>query len=360
MTDHRPLVIITDETLLDEVLRAAAATGCELHRAPDPLAVRAEWIRAPLVLIDEHVLATGFELPRRADILLITKGPPAAATWERAFEAGVQQVLSLPDAETALMGAFADVVEGPGEPGGCVIGVLGGRGGAGASVFATALALGGSGSGSGALLVDCDPLGGGIDLLLGAEFQDGSRWSGLRLDGGRVSMSTLEGALPSHSFRGRRLPFVSCEPEGAGPTPEAIASVVDAGRRAGRLVVCDLPRNLDACAEAVLDRADLLVLVVPAEIRSCVSARGVLGRLGTRAGRVRLVVRGPSPGGLAPADVADAVKAPLLVSMASERNLGKALDAGQFPFRNRGPLAMAAQVALAALRAELGVIEAAA
>ncbi|HVV12301.1 septum site-determining protein Ssd [Amycolatopsis sp.] len=358
MTDERPLVIVTDEALLDEVLRLAAATGCETQRAPDPLSARGEWIRAPLVLVDEHALATGLELPRRAGVLLITKGPPEAATWERAFAAGVQQVLSLPDAEAALVGAFADVVEGPGAPGGCVVGVLGGRGGAGASVFATALAL--AGADSGALLVDCDPLGGGLDLLLGAEFQDGSRWSGLRLDGGRVAMPSLTEALPSHPFRGGRLPFVSCEPEGKEPTPEAIASVVDAGRRAGRLVVCDLPRHFDARVEAVLDRADLLALVVPAEIRACVAARGLVGRIGARAGRVRLVVRGPSPGGLGPADVVEAVKAPLLVSMAAERQLDKVLEGGQFPFRSRGPLASAAHTALAAVRSETGMAEVAA
>jgi hypothetical protein len=42
--------------------------------------------------------------------------------------------------------------------------VIGGRGDAGASVLAPAIGLD-----AGALLPDCDPLGGGVDLLLGAD-----------------------------------------------------------------------------------------------------------------------------------------------------------------------------------------------
>ena len=59
----------------------------------------------------------------------------------------------------------ADDDAGPTRARGAVIAVIGGRGGAGASVFATALAH----SATEALLVDLDPWGGGIDLLLGAE-----------------------------------------------------------------------------------------------------------------------------------------------------------------------------------------------
>ena len=36
------------------------------------------------------------------------------------------------------------------------------------------------------MLVDCDALGGGLDLALGAEKMDGLRWSGLALGDGRV------------------------------------------------------------------------------------------------------------------------------------------------------------------------------
>jgi secretion/DNA translocation related CpaE-like protein len=358
MTDDRPLVIVSDETLLDEVLRLAAAVGCDVERAPDLTSAGRAWARAPLVLIDEEVIEGDVELPRRPEVLLVTKGSPAASTWERAFAAGVQQVLSLPDAETALVGALADIAEGPIVPGGCVVGVIGGRGGAGASVFAAALGL--AAGEDGALLVDCDPLGGGLDLLLGAESSEGARWPGLRLDGGRISMTALRAALPEHTHRHGRFSFISCDREGDGPGCDAIASVVDAGRRAGKVVVCDLPRHLDAGVSPVVERADLIVLVVPAEVRACVSARRVVDGLGDRADRVKLVVRGPAPGGLAPQDAAETVRVPLLTSMAPERHLERYVENGEFTPRMRGPLLTAARMVLTVVRDGLLTFEAAA
>ena len=338
MAHERPLVVVTDESLLDEVLRVAAAVGCELQRAPDIVAARAEWSRAPLILLDQESLT--HELPRRPGLLLVTNGTPDAPVWQRAFDAGIEQVIALPDREAALVAVLADAAEGPIVPGGCVIAVVGGRGGAGASVFAAALALTAAGErpgvpvppaehdsgshpapvategsppsppsdsgvspdvrvraqaatavrartgpgragggGGGAILVDCDPLGGGLDLTLGTEAVTGARWPALRLDGGRISMSTLRESLPAHQHRGRRLPFLSCDDKGSGPTAAAVASVVDAGRRAGATVVCDLPRHLGPAAAAALSRADLIVIVVPAEVRACASARRVAAQI---------------------------------------------------------------------------------
>ncbi|TVT14095.1 septum site-determining protein Ssd, partial [Amycolatopsis acidiphila] len=324
MTDERPLVIMSDETLLDEILRLAAAVGCEVERAPDLVSAGRSWARAPLVLIDEEVIEGAVELPLRRDVLMVTKGTPTPSTWERAFAAGVRQVLSLPDAESALIGALADIAEGPIVPGGCVIGVIGGRGGAGASVFAAALGL--AAGEDGALLVDCDPLGGGLDLLLGAESTDGARWPSLQLDGGRISMKALRDALPEHAHPRGRLPFVSCDRDGDGPTADALASVVDAGRRAGKVVVCDLPRHVDARTRPIVARADLIVVVMPAELRACASVRRVVKGLFDRADRAKLVVRGPAPCDLAPEDAAVAARVPLLTSMAPERHLDRHIE----------------------------------
>lgn len=347
MADERPLVIVSDETLLDEVLRLAAAVGCEIERAPDMLSAGAAWHRAPLVLVDEDVLVGEVELPRRRDILLVTKGAPAPSIWERAFAAGVQQVLPLPESEPAIVGALADIVEGPVVPGGCVIGVVGGRGGAGASVFAAALSL--AAKDDEALLIDCDPLGGGLDLLLGKELAKGSRWPDLSLDGGRIALSELKSALPSYKHAHGCFPYVSCDRDGRAPTGEAIASVVDAGRRAGKVVICDLPRRLDGL-QPVITRADLIAVVVPAELRACVAARRIVTSLGDRMDRAKLLVRGPAPGDLHPTEAAHWVRIPLLTSMPPERHLDKAIDAGAFAPRPRGPLLTAARMVLAAAR----------
>lgn len=240
MTGERPLVVAADETVLDEILRVAAVAGCELDRAPDLTAARGHWARAPLVVLDEEAARQPQVLPRRGGILLVCKGSPGPRTWEHAFRVGVERVISLPDEETELAGAFADVVEVPAEEAGLVLGVVGGRGGAGASVFASTLALAADREPGGALLVDCDPLGGGLDLLLGLEKTSGPRWSEVRLSG-RVSVPALAAALPQRRHRGGSLPVLACGREGEGPAVESLSAVLTAGRRAGRTVVCDLP-----------------------------------------------------------------------------------------------------------------------
>jgi CO dehydrogenase nickel-insertion accessory protein CooC1 len=67
----------------------------------------------------------------------------------------------------------------------------GGRGGAGASVLATALALTASRLDRPTMLVDADPYGGGLDLVLGAEKTGGLRWPDLAGTRGRVGGRTL-------------------------------------------------------------------------------------------------------------------------------------------------------------------------
>jgi secretion/DNA translocation related CpaE-like protein len=200
------------------------------------------------------------------------------------------------------------------------------------------------------LLIDCDPLGGGIDLTLGTEEDPGLRWPELRLTGGRVAASALRSALPGKSGRHGRLTVLSCEGDGPGPEPGAVAAVVEAGRRAGETVVCDLPRQFTGTTCAALDRSDLAVLVVPAEVRACASAQRVARRMVDRGVAVRMVVRGPAPSGLRGAEIAEVVGVPLLATMRPEPGLAAALDRGSFPEGTRGPLARAARAVLAVLR----------
>ena len=58
-----PLIITRDETLLDELLRLAAAAGVTPEVAPDPAAALRGWSAAPLVLVGADVAA---ELARPA------------------------------------------------------------------------------------------------------------------------------------------------------------------------------------------------------------------------------------------------------------------------------------------------------
>jgi secretion/DNA translocation related CpaE-like protein len=345
----RALSLISDDVLLDDVLRLAAAAGCELERVPDASAARLRWSAAPLVLLDEPAArdCARLGLPRRRQVVVLSRGDPPAGMWQHAVGVGAEHVIALPEAESWLVSALADAAEGLGRRG-RVLAVVGGRGGAGASVLATAIAIAAVADGEHAMLVDCDPLGGGLDLLLGAEQTQGLRWPDIGLSEGRVPSASLRAALPSLPLGGGEgeLSVLSCDRVGPGPRPGAVSSVLEAGRRAGQTVVCDVPRYPTDAAVAALDAADLAVLVVPAQVRSTAAAARVAGILGKRGTPVRLVVRGPAPGGLAPRDVAAALGLPLLHAMRAQPGLGRALDRGTPPGRGRGPLGEAARAVL--------------
>lgn len=358
MERSRAVVLVDDEQLQDDLLRLAAAAGCELECVPDVAAARLAWARAPLVLLDAAAARTCAltGLPRRSKVVVVSNGEPAGEQWQHAVEVGAEHVIALPDGESWLVAALADAAEGPGRSG-RVLAVVGGRGGAGASVLAAAVAVAAASDGDRAMLVDCDPLGGGLDLLLGAEDAQGVRWPDLSLSEGRVPAASLRAALPAPAMFGSRsgaLTMLSCDRAGPGPRPGAVTSVLDAGRRAGETVVCDVPRYPTEAALAAVDAADIVVLVVPAEVRSCAAAARVLGVLRQRGTPVRLVVRGPSPGGLTPGDVSAALGLPLLHAMRPQPGLAGALDKGAAPGRRKGPLADAARAVLEELRGRNG------
>ncbi|ONI78905.1 hypothetical protein ALI144C_29550 [Actinosynnema sp. ALI-1.44] len=348
MSENRPLVLADNEAVLDELLRLAAAAGCDLRRVPDVAAARSLWSDAPLVLLDPAGACAALtdRLPRRAGVIVVSLGSSTITTLQAAVGLGVERAVELPAADTWLTEVMADAAEGPPGPPGRVMAVVGGRGGAGASVFAAAVARAADHAGHRAMLVDCDPLAGGLDLVLGAESQKGLRWPEMNVKG-RVAASSLRDALPGSG----RLKVVSGARRGFAPEPDAVTAVIEAARRGGDVVVCDLPRTPSASASAALDLADLTVLVVPAELRACASAALVAERLKERGTTAQVLVRGPAPGGLTADDVAEAVNLPLLSWMPHQRGLATALERGEFTAR-RGPLSGAARRALQTLGIE--------
>ncbi|RKT83992.1 helicase/secretion neighborhood CpaE-like protein [Saccharopolyspora antimicrobica] len=352
MTAARPLLVARDAELAEETTRLAAASGSELVRTRELSAPA--WRTAPLVLLDAAAAAAGVAggLPRRRGVVVLCRDP-TPELWQIAFEAGADQVITLPAEETKLIELLADAADVPVQDG-RILAVLGGCGGAGASVLATASAVLAARGGARALLVDCDPLGGGVDLAVGAEADDGLRWSGLAVNAGRLGATALHEALPERRIGSGAITVLSCDRDGpsTGLTAEGVRAVLAAGRRAGDVVVCDVPRVLPEPAVAALREADLVVVVVPAELRAVAAAERVVAAVGEHAaGPIRLVVRGPAPGGLRTADVVGAVGAEVLTGMRPEPQLPALLDCGGLAarLRRRGPVARAAQQVLAEL-----------
>ena len=333
----RPLVVTADPDVLDDLLRLAATAGVELEVAGDAVAARRSWSTAPLVVVgpDASESCTRLALPRRPGVLLVGLDLDDADVWQRAVALGAEHVTFLPDAERWLTDRFADAAEGGG-PSGVLVAVVGGRGGAGATTLACALAVTASRAGRSTLLVDGDPLGGGIDLVFGGEEHGGVRWRDLAGTRGRVPAAVLAGALP----RMNGLSVLSWDRRDATALPvQAVESVLAAGRRAHDLVVVDLPRTMDDAGRAVLAAATTVLLVVPDEVRAAAAASRVAASVGVLCRDLRVVTRGPSPAGLTGDQVARALGLPLLGDLRPEPGLDVALERGEPPpRRGRTPL----------------------
>jgi secretion/DNA translocation related CpaE-like protein len=337
----RPLVVTGDVVLLDELLRLTAAAGGDAHVAADPGAARSGWIGAPLVLVGGDLadgvaaLVRSGALPRRDGVVIVTADLDDAGVWQRAVAVGAEHVACLPDAEPWLVDRLGAAADGPGA-GGMVLGVLGGRGGAGATVLATAMAMAGLRAGLRTMLVDADPLGGGIDLVLGAEREVGVRWSGLTGVRGRLPAGALHEALPAVG----ELTVLSWDgpPDvRSGATEAAMSALLTAARAGSDLVVVDLPRHLDEAARTALAAASQVLLVVPAELRACSAAARVLAGIRDRVD-IGLVVR-RGAGRLPDTVVAESLGLRLVGALRPEPGLADCLERGEPPGRGPGPLA---------------------
>ena len=346
--EARPLLVTADPGLLDELLRLCAAADVEPQVAHDEVAARQVWAGAPLVVLGDDIAArlVRTHVSRRDGVLLVGLDPNDSGVWDLGAALGADGVVFLPDAQSWLVGRLADARDGSVAVG-AVVAVVGGRGGAGASTLAAALAVVAAGGGVSTMLVDADPLGGGIDMVLGREDEAGLRWPDLVSADGRLSAESLRLALP----RAGRLTMLSC---GRGPSLQlpvgAARAVLDAARRSHELVVVDLPRWVDPVAEQVLSTATLTLLVVPAEVRATAAASRVAVGVGLVAGDLRVVVRGPSPGRVTGELVAETLGLPLAGCMQAEPDLAKALEHGRPPASDpKGPLATLSRSVLASV-----------
>jgi secretion/DNA translocation related CpaE-like protein len=187
------------------------------------------------------------------------------------------------------------------------------------------------------MLVDGDPLGGGLDVLLGAERSVGLRWPDLAESRGRVNGGVLEESLP----RMHDLAVLSWDrSDSVSIAPEAMSSVLSAARRRGGVVVVDLPRRVDAAATEALSQIDVGLLVVPAELRAVAAANRVAGTVRMLLADLRVVVRSPAAPCLRDDEIAKMLQLRLAGELVPEPGLGSAWVSTEPPGGSvRGPLA---------------------
>lgn len=341
-----PLIVTSDQVLLEELQRLAAAAGVVPEVAGDAVAALRGWSTAPVLVVGADLapeLARASPRRRTGVHVVGWQSVPHDA-WRVGMAIGAEEVSTLPESGAWLLELLAEAAEEPSGDG-LVIGVVGGSGGAGATTFACALGLAAGRRGS-ACLLDVDPWGPGVDRVLGRDRADGIRWDALQRTTGRLSARALRESLPRRDGLGVLT-------WGAGATaavqPFAVREAMAAAVRGHEVVVLDLPRVSGVLGAELLGRCDRVVVVVRAGVPGvAAAARTVAGLVGTA--ELGLVVRG---GALEPREVSKAVGAPVLATMSDQRGLGEAVDLGLGPVRSRrSALWRAAEDVLAQVRSD--------
>lgn len=333
-----PLLVTDDDVLLTEVLRLAAAAGVVPHVVADEGAALQLWSAAPLVLVgaDKAARMARAQPPRRPGVHVVGVGALPDLLFRDALACSAESVAALPASEAWLVELLTDAADGSASRG-TVIGVIGGAGGVGATVFAAALGQV-LGAQNGALLIDADVGGAGLDRVLGLEKASGVRWDALVQATGRLSARSLREAMP-----GRDGLSVLTWPVDRSPGLPAFAvrEALSAGARGFRSVIVDLPRHPDPVTDEVLPRCDHVLLVCTTTVPAVTAGARVARRLPRSTSQVVLRDR---TGGVNQFDVARLLRLPVLTSMGDQRGLDEAISLGAGPLRfRRGNLARAAR-----------------
>lgn len=197
------------------------------------------------------------------------------------------------------------------------MGVVGARGGVGASVLAALLAAQAA-ERTATVVVDLCA-GAGLDVLLGLETVPGPRWPDL-VGAGDVAGAELLAALP----RWGRCAVLSADRERPAALPGA--EVLDRLGEAAGAVVLDLSRAGVLADPSVAMRCHLVVVVVGRDAMSAGGAVALRVALGPAASRTGLVVR--DTGGLSVAEMEQATALPLLGRVPRDRGLALGAERG--------------------------------
>lgn len=324
------LVLTADPVLARHLLSVLAAIGLAADEPVADDAVRRSWRSAGAVLVgqDRAERVAELSLPGRGDVYVVGHDDdrPQAYAWSSRLRAAV---LTLPGGAPDLAEALSALVDDGGRGG--VLALVGGSGGVGTTTLAAALALSGARSGLRTLLVDADLVGGGIDVLLGAEHLSGWRWD--RFESARGHLGDLTGQLP-HCDGVDVLTVDRSSPVSTALRPEQVVAVVGSASRSHDLTVVDLPRHLDPGHDEVLRRASEVLLVVRADVRGVAAADLVARGLVPRCRELGVVVRTGRGHALDATLVADALELPLAGVLEEDPAIAAAAERGDPPVRS--------------------------
>jgi secretion/DNA translocation related CpaE-like protein len=324
-----PLVVTTDVALREELIRLCAAAAVTPDVVDESGLAQRDWLQASCVLVGADCAreVSALALPRRADVSVIAHAPETTQLWRDAVALRAEHVVVVPDAEAALIARLADGIEGSREAA-VTVGVIGARGGVGASTLAAALGLTAARGGHDALLFDVDVFGGGVELVVGCESEPGLRWPDVATTRGRVSAGALRSALPS----AQGLAVLSWrQTDPVGLDHAALRSMLSAAKRGSDLVVVDVPRHLDSLAAEAVQAVDVLLLVATTDVLSTAGGGRLVRSLETVCGDIRLVVRRLTRTALHPEQIAGSLGVPLAATLPTRQAVSRSIDEGLGP-----------------------------
>jgi secretion/DNA translocation related CpaE-like protein len=332
------LVIAGVGEIQELVLATAAALDLVAVVAVDLDVVAKLWNQVGTVCVAEDfaALTAAWALPRRGGVVLLGGSEVLLAKWSAPLDA---KVIPLP-AGALWLGSILD--ESAGKTGTPVLAVLGGSGGVGASTLAAGVALAAAKTGRQVALVDVDVVGGGIDLLLGVEHEEGWRWPSLASAEGYV------GDLCEYLPKIAGVSVVSMARNSAEDlASEPLTAILHSLRRSHEVVVVDVGRSLSsACREAVRLATDHLMLVSPS-IRGIAGARQVLRTFQLESATettpslnpavVHLVLRGKGAAGFGATTLGETLGCPVIARLEDDPTVVAAAARGDLPWgRPRG------------------------
>ncbi|MGI3782964.1 MAG: septum site-determining protein Ssd [Janthinobacterium lividum] len=343
------LVLTADPLLARHLLSVVAAVGLAPDQPTGDDELRRSWRSAAAVLVGRERAGAvgGLALPVRPEVYVVGRDDDHVETyaWSTRLRAAV---VTLPSGAADLATALSALAAEAGR--GLVVALTGGSGGVGTSTLAAALAYAAARADLRTLLVDTDPGGGGIDVLLGAEHLPGWRWS--RFEAARGHLGDLTGQLP-HCDGVDVLAVDRSVRPGVALQPEQLGAVLDSGARSNDLTVVDLPRHLDAGHGEVLRRADRVLLLARADVRGVAAADHAARSLVSRCRALEVVVRTGPGRTLEPALVADALDLGLAGVFEEDQAVRGAAERGDPP--GRSPRSSLARLCGRLLRDEAAV-----
>ncbi|MDO4927989.1 MAG: pilus assembly protein [Corynebacterium sp.] len=323
MKDAPIFVAISDVGLRTECQHIVAATGKQIIESTDPRHMTLQAPRVAAMLVDATTAAHAATLHPATRIFFMSS-TGIEPDWQLALNCHAEAAYSLPSQANELLLQLA--TEPHTQHSGLLLSVYGAAGGVGTSTFAACLAQGSIGQwGLPVVLVDTDPHGGGLDLLCGIEEKPGLRWNDLGDAAADIAGAELVSALPC-TAQGVRV--LSWHREDGNHRPHADSHAVIENLRQHAVVIVDTPR---VNTMELLKASDVVVLIIPAEIRAVAALLPMLSQLRSHHIHLCAIVRQRHWSGLSPTELADITGLSMTAVISNSHRLAKAIEIAGIP-----------------------------